>query len=66
MLAHVTILTDEELDAVAAGATVKFNGKLTATGLTKADTVATTNATAKTTKTTEDATADFMYSVTTA
>jgi len=66
MLAYITTLTDEELDAVAAGATVKWTGNITATGLTKADIVGTTTIKAETTKTSEAASVGFEYAVTTA
>jgi hypothetical protein len=56
MLAYITTLTDEELDAVAAGATVSFNNQFKATGLTLASIKVTTTASATTTKTTEEAT----------
>jgi len=66
MQAHITILTDEELDAVAAGAKVSWSGNVTATGLNQADVTGTTTIRAATTKTTEEASVEFGYSVTTA
>ena len=65
MQAHITILTDEELDAVAAGAKVSWSGKLSAAGLNTADVTGTTTITATTTKTDEAASVRFEYSVTT-
>jgi hypothetical protein len=56
MLAYITTLTDEELDAVAAGATVTWNTQATATGLTKATINVSTTVSATTTKTSEEAT----------
>jgi hypothetical protein len=55
MLAYITTLTDEELDAVAAGATVTWRTSATATGLTKASINVSTKASATTTKTSEAA-----------
>ena len=52
---HITTLTDEELDAVAAGATSKWSTTATATGLTVAKISVTTAASADTDKTSEDA-----------
>jgi hypothetical protein len=66
MLAYITTLADEELDAVAAGASVKWTGSATATGLTKADIVGTTTIKAETTKTSEASSVTFSYEVTTA
>jgi hypothetical protein len=56
MLAYTRTLTDEELDAVAAGATATWNTQTTATGLTKATINVSTTASATTTKTSEEAT----------
>jgi len=66
MLAYMTTLTDEELDAVAAGASVSVKVEATAAGLTKADIVGTEKLTATTTKTGEAASATTIFTVTTA
>ena len=66
MLEFITDLTDDELEAVAAGATVRWSGSVAGTGLTKADIVGTTKTTAETTKTNESASVAFEYTVTTA
>jgi len=66
MLSYMTTLTDEELDAVAAGATVKVDVTATATGLTKADITGTETLKAETTKTGEAASATTSFTVTTA
>ena len=66
MLAFVVELNDEELDAVAAGATVSVTTSATATGLTAADIKSTTTATATTTKTSEAGSLTSTTKVTTA
>jgi len=53
--AHITTLTDDELDAVAAGALTKFDFAATATGLTKAVVDVKVRGIAETTKTSERA-----------
>jgi hypothetical protein len=52
--AHITTLTDDELDAVAAGASIAWKTEATATGLTLASISVSTTASATTTKTTEE------------
>jgi hypothetical protein len=66
MLEFVTTLIDEELDAVAAGASVSFTLSATARGLTQADIVGRVTANAETTKTTEAADGEAELTVTTA
>jgi len=66
VLEFITTLTDEELDAVAAGANVTFTVEATATGLTQADIVSTTKITATTTKAGEAASVTSSTTVTTA
>ena len=66
MLEFIATLTDEELDAVAAGANVTFTFEATATGLTQADIVSTTKITAATTKAGEAASVTSSTTVTTA
>jgi hypothetical protein len=66
MLEYITILTEEELDAVAAGASLKVDINTTATGLTKADIVGTETLKAVTTKTSEASSSTVNYTVTTA
>jgi hypothetical protein len=55
MLAYITTMTDEELDAVAAGASVSATSTFNASGLTLASIKVTTTASATTTKATEEA-----------
>ena len=66
MLDFITSLTDEELDAVAAGATASVTVEATAIGLTKAEVLGTQTVAAETTKTGEAAVAVTSFTVTTA